>query len=55
MKIINFFEKKEFLNYIYEFFMTKACPKCEISIYKNGGCHHMTCKSCGQEFCWYCK
>jgi len=35
---------------------TKACPKCQTSIEKNGGCNHMTCKtsSCKFEFCWVC-
>lgn len=35
------------------FFTIKECPKCERSIYKNGGCNHMTCK-CQFEFCWLC-
>lgn len=36
---------------------TKACPKCQTSIEKDGGCNHMTCKntSCKHEFCWVCK
>mmetsp|Transcript_46178 Transcript_46178/g.33956 ORF Transcript_46178/g.33956 Transcript_46178/m.33956 type:complete len:87 (+) Transcript_46178:231-491(+) len=29
------------------------CPRCDVVIYKNGGCPHMTCK-CKYEFCWYC-
>lgn len=35
---------------------TKACPKCQTSIEKNGGCNHMTCRntSCKWEFCWVC-
>lgn len=33
---------------------TKQCPKCDSSIEKNGGCNHMTCKKCGNEFCWIC-
>jgi len=36
---------------------TKACPKCQTAIEKNGGCNHMTCKSvsCKHEFCWVCE
>ncbi|PAV90167.1 hypothetical protein WR25_02617 [Diploscapter pachys] len=35
---------------------TKDCPKCNVTIEKNGGCNHMTCrnKTCGAEFCWIC-
>ncbi|KAH3679304.1 hypothetical protein WICMUC_001128 [Wickerhamomyces mucosus] len=33
---------------------TQQCPKCRTSIEKNGGCNHMTCKKCRQEFCWIC-
>merc|ERR1711879_481242 len=30
----------------------KRCPKCRVAIEKNGGCNHMTCKSCKHEFFW---
>lgn len=30
---------------------TKACPRCNVRIEKNGGCDHMTCR-CGYEFWW---
>jgi len=39
---------------------TQKCPECKVSIEKNDGCNHMTCRSCRHEFCflclkkWYC-
>eukprot|EP00164_Ancoracysta_twista_P002215 GFYU01002926.1.p1 GENE.GFYU01002926.1~~GFYU01002926.1.p1 ORF type:complete len:785 (+),score=188.95 GFYU01002926.1:102-2456(+) len=33
---------------------TKYCPKCQSTIEKNGGCNHMTCRSCNHHFCWVC-
>lgn len=33
---------------------TKDCPFCSSTIEKNGGCNHMTCKSCKNDFCWIC-
>lgn len=35
---------------------TKDCPKCHVTIEKDGGCNHMTCRSptCKFEFCWSC-
>jgi len=32
----------------------KLCPNCGEGIEKNGGCKHMTCRSCKHEFCWNC-
>jgi len=34
--------------------ITKPCPKCHVAIEKNEGCNHMTCKQCGQHWCWIC-
>ncbi|KAG5641480.1 hypothetical protein DXG03_005105 [Asterophora parasitica] len=33
---------------------TKECPQCQSTIEKNGGCNHMTCKKCKNDFCWVC-
>lgn len=33
---------------------TKPCMKCGARIEKDGGCNHMTCRSCGFQFCWIC-
>ncbi|XP_003740103.1 potential E3 ubiquitin-protein ligase ariadne-1 isoform X1 [Galendromus occidentalis] len=35
---------------------TKECPKCNVTIEKDGGCNHMVCKNqnCKMEFCWVC-
>lgn len=32
----------------------KCCPNCGEGIEKDGGCAHMTCRSCRHEFCWRC-
>ncbi|CAD8181915.1 unnamed protein product [Paramecium octaurelia] len=31
------------------------CPICGILIQRTGGCRHMTCKACSNQFCWNCK
>ncbi|CAO4380303.1 unnamed protein product [Caenorhabditis nigoni] len=33
---------------------TKDCPKCYLTMEKNGGCNVMRCPSCRIEFCWNC-
>ncbi|KAI6233073.1 RBR-type E3 ubiquitin transferase [Aphelenchoides fujianensis] len=35
---------------------TKDCPQCHVTIEKDGGCNHVSCKnaSCRFEFCWTC-
>lgn len=33
---------------------TRRCPGCRTLIEKNGGCQHMTCRSCKHEFWWCC-
>lgn len=32
----------------------KTCPFCKAVTEKNGGCNHMTCKSCDGQWCWLC-
>ncbi len=39
-------------NIEYKIDRTKQCPKCGVNIEKNGGCNHMTCRSCGHDFNW---
>lgn len=33
---------------------TKPCPKCSVTIFKDGGCSHVRCLHCRYEFCWIC-
>ena len=39
-------------NFLYKEFITKKCPKCNMSIYKISGCSHMTCGYCKTQFTW---
>lgn len=32
----------------------KECPNCHVIVEKNGGCPHMTCFFCHENFCWGC-
>lgn len=32
----------------------RACPGCKTDIEKQGGCLHMSCVRCEQQFCWAC-
>ncbi|EOD18372.1 hypothetical protein EMIHUDRAFT_96103 [Emiliania huxleyi CCMP1516] len=32
----------------------KACPKCGVATEKNGGCNHISCRTCNFEWCWLC-
>lgn len=45
-------EVLEISNWILKF--TKQCSRCKFSIEKTGGCNHMTCRNCKNEFCWVC-
>ena len=33
---------------------TKKCPKCSITLEKNGGCSHVRCTQCQAHICWSC-
>ncbi|XP_067674442.1 E3 ubiquitin-protein ligase parkin-like [Haliotis asinina] len=33
---------------------TKPCPKCGTRTERNGGCMHMLCPRCGEDWCWVC-
>ncbi|KAM9804082.1 E3 ubiquitin-protein ligase parkin [Neosynchiropus ocellatus] len=34
--------------------MTKQCPSCSLPIERDGGCMHMRCPQCGENWCWFC-
>mmetsp|Transcript_10369 Transcript_10369/g.42163 ORF Transcript_10369/g.42163 Transcript_10369/m.42163 type:complete len:590 (-) Transcript_10369:44-1813(-) len=33
---------------------TRKCAQCRVDIFKDKGCNHMICTSCGYQFCWIC-
>lgn len=33
---------------------TKPCPNCGVPTWKDGGCRHMACKRCKQDYYWEC-
>ena len=33
---------------------TLPCPWCKKPTTKQGGCNHMTCSTCGKDWCWVC-
>ncbi|TMW58070.1 hypothetical protein Poli38472_013544 [Pythium oligandrum] len=33
----------------------RACPQCQMRIWKSEGCNHMTCTHCRHEYCWVCE
>ena len=39
-----------------EISVRQECPKCHVTIEKDGGCNHMICKNqnCKADFCWVC-
>jgi hypothetical protein len=43
----------ESLNWLVE--NTRVCPSCKSTIFRDGGCNHMTCTRCRFEFCWLCE
>ncbi|KAK3594485.1 hypothetical protein CHS0354_030007 [Potamilus streckersoni] len=34
---------------------TKACPNCRTRTERSGGCMHMQCSRCQEEWCWMCE
>ena len=40
--------------YVSRTLRAKPCPKCGISVSKEGGCNQIKCGSCGTHFCWIC-
>ena len=44
----------ELFEQFYKKYKLKKCPYCQIVTNKNGGCNHITCFYCGQNWCWLC-
>ena len=38
-----------------KFLGMKDCPGCGVTIQKRGGCDHMRCSACREEFCYRCR
>jgi len=43
------------LSYFNDVLFAKPCPKCQISIFKDGGCDLVTCTNCSHKFWWFCQ
>ena len=33
----------------------RKCPTCDLRVFKDQGCNHMQCPTCGTDFCYVCK
>jgi ariadne-1 len=59
-QIANYYEKLKTKNDFVDpndqivYIKGKRCPKCNTFVEKNGGCNHMICSLCGENFCWKC-
>ena len=44
----------ESFSFVWKDLWTSLCPRCGVSIEKDGGCSHMVCYKCKLNFCWSC-